>query len=1241
MVAILEKSEHNVDFYPIVDFVKASHLRYALTFKPTVYVSHIRQFWSTVKIETTEEGTKILATIDGNLRTVSKSSIRRNLKLNDEAGISSLPDAELFKNLTLMGYNISPNQKFTFQKGSVFPSVEVSHPYHHAVFESKNPSFSGRIVPLFDSMLIPQGEGSGTPTESRHTPSPEAQPTSPTSHSSSSLPPITTANIPLVIPTAPLSIVVPTDSPQLRHYTRRARIAQSSALPPVAEELASPLRDVSQGEACPTVSSLEAEQDRANIAKTSTLPHESTSRVTSLTAEEGSMQQKFDELTALCTSLEGGGIAQSGDDAPIKGRRLDEGDEAAKKGSNDTEEMINVLTSMDAATVLSSGVVEVPTGSGSIPTSGPPANGVPTGSDEVPTVGPIFATATVVTPYTKRKGKKTMVESDTPKKKKAQDQIDVQLERELEEEMARDAHRMNGQIARDAEIARIHAEEELQMLIDGLDRNNETVAKYLQEYDQFAAELPFERREVKETEEVPEDKVKEMIQLVPVKEVYVEALQVKHLIIDWKVHTKGQRSFWKIIKLGGSSANYQFFVDMLKHLDREDLNQLWRLVKETLSIRPPTSDKEMEIWRRIVGNKMHKAFSLPVMEFPLPEEIPTASEKSSHCQKKRDATAEKIALLMKSSSNCQSKSYDSYTKIETMDEEIRILAIVDGIQRTVSESSLRRNLKLRDEDGIVSIPDTKLFENLTLMGARIAQSSALPTVADEPASPVRDVSEGEACPTESNFIADQDRATIVKSSTLPHDSAPRVTSSAADEGSMQHNIFELTALCTSLQRQYSELQAKFHAQEEEIVKLKDMVKVLEDREGVTAKQSRDDAPIKGRSINEGKVAAERISNNSEEIARVLTSMDAATVLAGGIDVPTGSGFIPTAGPPATVISTGSEVGPTASPIVTRRKGKEVMVEFDTLKKKKLQEQIDTQVARELEEQQEKEHIRMNEQIARDAEVARIHAEEELQGMIDNLDQSNETIAKYLQEYQDFASELPLEKRIELISDLVKYQDNYSKVYKFQNEPASPVRDVSEGEACPTDSGFIADQDRATIAKSFTLPYDSAPRVTSLAADEGNKPASPLGDGSQGEACPTVTGLEAGQDRANITKTSTLPRDSTPRVTSLAADEGKMELWVELKRLYEPDVEHQLWTHTQSMMHAPVEWKLYDTCGVHHVTSKDQEIFMLVEKDCPLRKASEEFPLAEKFPTANEDKLPLLSQSDATAEELCATAEVKE
>nr|GEW70202.1 hypothetical protein [Tanacetum cinerariifolium] len=533
MVAILEKNEQNVDFHPILDFVEASHIRYALTFNPNVYVSHIRQFWSTARIETTEEGTKILATIDG---------------------ISSLPDAELFENLTLMGYNISPNRKFTFQKGQFSHQLKY---LIHTIMQCLSPKSTG-----FNEF---------------------------------------SSNIATAL--CPIPTVTLTDTPQLRHYTRRARIAQFSALSPVADEPASPIGDVSQGEACLTVSGLEAKQDRANIIKTSTLPSDSTpGQQTELVSKFEAQKLEITRLKARIKLLEDKdkGVAEpSGEDAPIKRRRLDEGEEAAKRVCDDTEEMATVLTSMDATSILTSGGVHV-----------------------VPT-------ATVIYPYTRRKGKEKMVESDTPRKKNLQEQIDVQVARELEEEMAREAQRLNEQVARDAEIARLRAEEELQMMIDGLDRSNETVAKYLQEYYQFATELPIERRielisdlvkyqdnyakvlkyqtrqrkpltkkqqrefkrkgirfeqesvkklktseEVKETEKVPEEKVKEMIQLVPVEEVYVEALQVKHPIVDWKVHTEGHRSYWKIIRLEGSSASYQFFVDMLKHLDREDLNQL-------------------------------------------------------------------------------------------------------------------------------------------------------------------------------------------------------------------------------------------------------------------------------------------------------------------------------------------------------------------------------------------------------------------------------------------------------------------------------------------------------------------------------------------------------------------------------------------------------------------------------------------------------------------------------------------
>nr|GEV62655.1 hypothetical protein [Tanacetum cinerariifolium] len=435
--------------------------------------------------------------------------------------------------------------------------------------------------------LVPQGEGSGTPTESHYTPTFEASQSSQHKLPSPSLPPVPTESLPTVIPS---------DNPPLRQYTRRPRIAQSSALPPVVDEPASLIGDDSQGKACPTDSGLEADQDRANIAKTSTLPSDSTPKVTSLAADEGSMQQKLNELTALCTSLQrqqsemiskfalqeleinrlkvkiklledkDRGVAeQSEDDALIKGRRLDEGAEAVER----------VTAEVATATV------SIPTGSGVVSTASP----------TIPTAASIFTTATESTPYTRRKGKETMVESETPKKKKVQEQIGVQLVRELEEEMARDAQRMNEKQQREfyTLVLRNQAGWKAKyfkgMTLEEIKEKFDPVWKQIQDFIPIGSKEEAERfkrkglrleqesvKKLKTSEEVPEEKVKEMVQLVPVEEVYVEALQVKHPIIDWKVHTEGQRSYWKIIRLGYSSASYQFFVDMLKHFDKEDLN---------------------------------------------------------------------------------------------------------------------------------------------------------------------------------------------------------------------------------------------------------------------------------------------------------------------------------------------------------------------------------------------------------------------------------------------------------------------------------------------------------------------------------------------------------------------------------------------------------------------------------------------------------------------------------------------
>ncbi|GJX87196.1 hypothetical protein Tco_0339210 [Tanacetum coccineum] len=121
MVAYLHKTEGSEGFHQIVDFLNTSHIKYALTENPTIHVSLIQQFWQTAAANTLDSReVQITATIDGKVKLVSEASIRRHLKLEDSDGITTLPNTEIFEQLTLMGY-VSNSDKLTFQKGHFSP----------------------------------------------------------------------------------------------------------------------------------------------------------------------------------------------------------------------------------------------------------------------------------------------------------------------------------------------------------------------------------------------------------------------------------------------------------------------------------------------------------------------------------------------------------------------------------------------------------------------------------------------------------------------------------------------------------------------------------------------------------------------------------------------------------------------------------------------------------------------------------------------------------------------------------------------------------------------------------------------------------------------------------------------------------------------------------------------------------------------------------------------------------------
>nr|GEV74912.1 hypothetical protein [Tanacetum cinerariifolium] len=449
---------------------------------------------------------------------------------------------------------------------------------------------------------------------------------------------------------------------------------------------------------------------------------------------------------------------------------------------------------------------------------------------------------------------------------------------------------------------------------------------------------------------------------------------------------------------------------------------------------------------------------------------------------------------------------------------------------------------------------------------------------NEPASLLRDASQGEACLTDFGLAEDQDTTNIDKTSTLPHESTSRVTSLATDEGSMQHKLDELAALCTSLQRQHSEMVARFEAHGLEI---------------------------------EREEAAERVSNDTKEMATVLTSMDAATVYACGVaKVPTGSGYIPTAGPPAAEFPTGSDVVPTASLI------------FATATV------IDAQVARELQEQMAREDQRISEQIARDAEIARIHAEEELQIMIDGLDRNNETSQQ--------RKPLTKKQQREFYTSVLRNQAGW-KAKHFKGMTLEEIKEnfdpvwMQIHDFIPIGSKEEAERFKR---KGIRFEQESAKKLkTSEEVPEEVKSPDEVPEEKVKETMQLVpieeVYVEALQVKHPIINWKHLDRDDLNQLWRLVKEslsikpptsEKEMELWVELKKLYELDDEDQLWTHTQNLMHALVEWKLYDTCRVHHVTSKEKEIFMLVEKDYPLRKGLAIGMISYKLQVENYSKM---------------------
>ncbi|GJS83772.1 hypothetical protein Tco_0750313 [Tanacetum coccineum] len=147
MVAYLEKSE-GISFHEIIDFLKRSSIHHALTVSPVVSTTFVEQFWTSAKSKTINNVRHISAKVAG--KSVSISELLRSKQL---ANVSVPLDHFPVNTLTSKVFS------FMVKKGK---------------------HFSGKVTPLFATMLVQptQDEGASSERPSEALPTPSPAPTS-------------------------------------------------------------------------------------------------------------------------------------------------------------------------------------------------------------------------------------------------------------------------------------------------------------------------------------------------------------------------------------------------------------------------------------------------------------------------------------------------------------------------------------------------------------------------------------------------------------------------------------------------------------------------------------------------------------------------------------------------------------------------------------------------------------------------------------------------------------------------------------------------------------------------------------------------------------------------------------------------------------------------------------------------------------------------------------------------------
>ncbi|GJX73031.1 hypothetical protein Tco_0311626 [Tanacetum coccineum] len=106
-------------------------------------------------------------------------------------------------------------------------------------------------------------------------------------------------------------------------------------------------------------------------------------------------------------------------------------------------------------------------------------------------------------------------------------------------------------------------------------------------------------KEEKESKEVDEVELKKLLVIKKDEDIEIDDIPLATklpVIIDYKLHKEGMLLHYQLIRADGSSKIYSSMIRMLQGIDREDLEALWRIIKAKYCDTRPDNEFERVLW---------------------------------------------------------------------------------------------------------------------------------------------------------------------------------------------------------------------------------------------------------------------------------------------------------------------------------------------------------------------------------------------------------------------------------------------------------------------------------------------------------------------------------------------------------------------------------------------------------------------------------------------------------------------